>query len=178
MSKSALDLLLLSSEIGTITSDGAGNALREEERLRVLILALAIWDIAARFVRCVASLLNAATNVVLSNFYVQQLEKGLQDTSNAALKIAARQEVCRKRCIASRAPSQSLLLSQQASQFTVRQAMPWPPCRSQLPDHRLHFTSSRLLAEACGQATFVSLPKCPRMWPVKEPIMDSHRAFK
>ena len=123
MSMSALDLLLLSSEIGTITSDGAGKALREEERLRVLILALAIWDIAARFARCVASLLNAATNVVLSNFYVQQLEERLQDTSHAAVKIAARQEVCRKRCIALRAPSQSLMLSQQASQLTVRQAM-------------------------------------------------------
>lgn len=123
MSKSAPNLLLLSSETGTITSDGAGKALREEERLRVLILALAIWDIAARFVRCVASLLNAATSVVLSNLYVQQLQERLQDTSHAAVKIAAQQEVCRKRCMALRAPSQTLLLSRQASQLTVRQAM-------------------------------------------------------
>lgn len=109
--------LLLSSEVSL--SDGASRALREEEKLRVFILALAIWDVAARVVKCFASIVQAATNVVAAQFFAEQLEEQAQDSAHAALKIAARQEVCRRRCIAWKPPSHSLLLSQHASQLTV-----------------------------------------------------------
>ena len=117
-SSQSLDLLLASD---IKTSDGA---LGEEERLRILLVALAVRDVAAWIIRCLSAVLNAATSAILANFLTEQFEVRLQERSDAALKIAARQEVCRKRCSASRAPSQSLpLLSQQASQLTVSIAL-------------------------------------------------------
>lgn len=117
-SSQSLDLLLASD---VKTSDGA---LGEEERLRILVVALAVRDVAARIIRCLSAVLNAATSAILARFLTEQLEVHLQEGRDAAIKIAARQEVCRKRCSASRAPSQSLpLLSQQARQLTVSRAM-------------------------------------------------------
>ena len=88
----------------------------------MLLLAVALWDVAARIIRCV---LHAATTFVITRFLTEQLEERLKETAEPGISLAARQEVCRKRCSASRAPSQSLLLTGSVpSQLTVSRAVP------------------------------------------------------
>lgn len=48
---------------------------------------------------------------VITRFLTEQLEERLKESTEPAISLAARQEVCRKPCSASRAPSQSLLLT-------------------------------------------------------------------
>ena len=113
-SSQALDLLLTPE---TKPRDAASRELQSEEKLRVLLLAFALWDVAARLVRCV---LHAATSFVITRFLTEQLEEHLQESTDPGICLAARQEVCRKRCSGTRAPSQSLLLTGSVpSQLTV-----------------------------------------------------------
>ena len=117
-SSQALDLLLTPE---TKLRDGVNRELKSEERFGVLILAVALWDVAARLVRCV---LHAATGFVITRFLTEHLEERLQETTETGVSLAARQEVCRKRCSATSGPSQSLLLTGSVpSQLTVGVAL-------------------------------------------------------
>ena len=120
MSTSQLDLLLTST---TPACDGADGYFREEERVRWLILALAVWDTAARFVRYIASILPLATSVFSAAYVAEQLQTQAGSKSAIALKVAARQQCVIKRCRAIRAPSESLTLTTCPSQLTVRAAI-------------------------------------------------------
>ncbi len=115
-SSQGLDLLLTPE---TESRDGVSTELQSEERFGVLLLAVALWDVAARLVRCV---LHAATSFVITRFLTEQLEGRMKESAEPGISLAARQEVCRKRCSASKAPSQSLLLTGTVpSQLTVGQ---------------------------------------------------------
>ena len=120
MSTSQLDLLLTST---TPACNGADGGFREEERVRWLILALAVWDTAGRFVRYIASILQLATNVFSAAYVADQLQAQAGGKADLALKVAARQQCVIKRCRAVRAPSESLPLTACPSQLTVREAI-------------------------------------------------------
>ena len=120
MSTSQLDLLLTST---TPACDGADGGFRAEERVRWLILALAVWDTASRFVRYIASIFQLATNVFSAAYVADQLQAQAGGKSDLALKVAARQQCVIKRCRAIRAPSESLPLTTCPSQLTVRESI-------------------------------------------------------
>lgn len=113
-SSQALDLLL-TPEVKS--RDGIAEGIKAGERVGVLIVAFALWDVAARIIRCI---LHAATRVVITRFLTEQLKERLQETTEPTITLAARQEVCRKRCSAPRAAGLSLLLTGSVpSQLTV-----------------------------------------------------------
>ena len=134
MSTSQLDLLLTST---MPACDGADGGLREEERIRWLILALAVWDTASRFVRYIASILQLATNVFSAACVADQLQAQDGGKSELALKVAARQQCVIKRCRAIRAPSESLPLTACPSQLTVREAIKHLPLERRTKVHQL-----------------------------------------
>ena len=123
MSTSQLDLLLTST---TPACDGADVCSKAEERVRWLILALAVWNTAAAVINYIASIFKLATNVFSATYVANQLQAQASSKSDLALTIPAKQQCVVTQCRATRAPNESLQLTACPSQLTVREAIQHP----------------------------------------------------